>query len=116
MASPLCVHYVCARDPQEATDSRLLRAAIVNVLEEACLPGVLEEEKRKLLAFVVSRFCFCFCFACFCFSIGKMPPLRISISNRRLGLTFYSRTSYTHIILELQRRIDLVVHVDVRFR
>lgn len=32
----------------------MLRAAIVNVLEEACFPGVTDEEKRRLLAFVVS--------------------------------------------------------------
>ncbi|CAM9719719.1 unnamed protein product [Ectocarpus sp. 12 AP-2014] len=38
---------------KEANDARLLRAAIVNVLEEACLPGVTDEEKRKLLSFVV---------------------------------------------------------------
>ncbi|CAN0504451.1 unnamed protein product, partial [Ectocarpus sp. 12 AP-2014] len=38
---------------QEASDARLLRAAIVNVLEEACLPGVTDVEKKKLLSFVV---------------------------------------------------------------
>ncbi|CAM9357939.1 unnamed protein product [Ectocarpus fasciculatus] len=38
---------------KEANDARLLRAAIVNVLEEACLPGVTDEEKRRLLSFVV---------------------------------------------------------------
>ncbi|CBN78336.1 NADH dehydrogenase (ubiquinone) [Ectocarpus siliculosus] len=38
---------------KEANDARQLRAAIVNVLEEACLPGVTDEEKRKLLSFVV---------------------------------------------------------------
>lgn len=42
---------------QEANDARLLRAAIVNVLEEACLPGVTDEEKRKLLSFVVRAWC-----------------------------------------------------------
>lgn len=46
-----CGHF---RFLQEAQDARLLRAAIVNILEEACLPGVTEEEKRKLLSFVVS--------------------------------------------------------------
>lgn len=40
---------------QEANDARLLRAAIVNILEEACLPGVTDEEKKRLLSFVVSR-------------------------------------------------------------
>lgn len=39
---------------QEANDARLLRAAIVNILEEACLPGVTDEEKKRLLSFVVS--------------------------------------------------------------
>ncbi|CAM9882946.1 unnamed protein product, partial [Ectocarpus sp. 13 AM-2016] len=38
---------------KEASDARLLRASIVNVLEEACLPGVTDEEKKKLLSFVV---------------------------------------------------------------
>ncbi|CAM9618636.1 unnamed protein product, partial [Hapterophycus canaliculatus] len=38
---------------KEANDARLLRAAIVNVLEEACLPGVTDDEKRRLLSFVV---------------------------------------------------------------
>lgn len=40
---------------QEASDARLLRSAIVNILEEACLPGVTDEEKRRLVSFVVSR-------------------------------------------------------------
>ncbi|CAM9093564.1 unnamed protein product [Ascophyllum nodosum] len=38
---------------KEAQDARLLRSAIVNTLEEACLPGVTTEQKEKLLAFVV---------------------------------------------------------------
>eukprot|EP00752_Nemacystus_decipiens_P005671 g5132.t1 len=38
---------------KEANDARLLRAAIVNILEEACLPGVTDEEKKRLLSFVV---------------------------------------------------------------
>eukprot|EP00904_Undaria_pinnatifida_P012839 jgi/Undpi1/8686/HiC_scaffold_25.g11151.m1 len=38
---------------KEASDARLLRSAIVNILEEACLPGVTEDQKRKLLSFVV---------------------------------------------------------------
>lgn len=39
---------------KEAQDARVLRAAIVNVLEEACLPGVTDDEKRRLLTFVAS--------------------------------------------------------------
>lgn len=43
------------RKQQEANDARLLRAAIVNILEEACLPGVTDEEKKRLLSFVVGH-------------------------------------------------------------
>lgn len=47
---------MCRRSgKQEANDARLLRAAIVNILEEACLPGVTDEEKKRLLSFVVGR-------------------------------------------------------------
>ncbi|CAM9349280.1 unnamed protein product, partial [Choristocarpus tenellus] len=38
---------------KEAQDARLLRGAIVDRLEEACLPGVTEEDRERLLAFVV---------------------------------------------------------------
>ncbi|CAB1096256.1 unnamed protein product [Ectocarpus sp. CCAP 1310/34] len=42
---------------KEASDARLLRAAIVNVLEEACLAGMTDEGKEKLLFFVGKGYC-----------------------------------------------------------